>query len=84
MKAFKTVLKVLAVLAAVGAALYVGITYREKIIDWVKKVLKIDAPAEECCCGEDCCCDSECCCEEAATEEVAAETAEVEDKDFEG
>ena len=74
----KTVLKVLAILAAIGAAIYVGMTYHEKIVAWFKKVLRIDA-AEECCCDGECCCDEECCCEEATEEAAAAE-----EKDFEG
>ena len=85
MKAFKTVLKVLAVLAAIGGAVYVGMTYGDKIVEWVKKVLRIDIPEGECCCDEDCCeedccCDGECCCEDV-TEEAAEEA---EEKDFEG
>ena len=87
MKAIKSVLKILAVLAAIGAAIYVGMTYGDKIVAWVKKVLRIDMPEGECCCEEDCCdeecaCDGECCCEEAAQE--PAETVEAEEKDFEG
>ena len=88
MKAFKTVLKVLAVLAAIGGAVYVGMTYGDKIVEWVKKVLRIDMPEGECCCDEDCCeedccCDGECCCEDV-TEEAAEEAVEAEEKDFEG
>lgn len=80
MKAFTTVLKVLAVLAAVGAAIYVGITYGDKIVAWVKKVLKLDQQV--------CCCEGECpegCCQEE-TEAAPAEegTVEAEDHDFEG
>ena len=82
MKAFKTLLKVLAVLAAIGGAVYVGMTYGDQIVEWVKKVLRIDTPEGECCCDEECCCDGECCCEEAAEE--AAEAVEAEEKDFEG
>ena len=47
MKTLKTVLTVLAVLAAIAAAVYVGITYGNKIVAWVKKVLRIDKPAGE-------------------------------------
>lgn len=86
MKAFKTVLKVLAVLAAIGAAVYVGITYGDKIVAWVKKVLRIDIPTGDCCCeegSEECCCGEDCCCgEEAPTE--AAEAVQAEETDFEG
>ena len=86
MKAFKTLLKVLAVLAAIGGAVYVGMTYGDKIVEWVKKVLRIDMPEGECCCDEDCCCDDKCCCEEAAedTAEETPDSVEAEVKDFEG
>ena len=92
MKAFKTVLKVLAFFAAIGAAIYVGMTYGDKIIAWVKKVLRIDMPECACCCEEECCCEEACCCgEECSCEEAAEETAEeaaapavAEEKDFEG
>ena len=76
-------------ISAIGVAVYVGITYGDKIIAWVKKVLKIDAPAEElCCCGDDCCCDDDCCCQEADAEATtedapAAETCQAEENDFE-
>lgn len=87
MKAIKSALKVLAFFAAIGAAIYVGMTYGDKITEWVKKVLRIDMPeCECCCCDDDCCCEEECCCEEAA-EETAEETAApavAEEKDFEG
>lgn len=84
MKHLGTVLKILAVLTAIGVAVYVGITYGDKIIAWVKKVLKIDAPAEElCCCGDDCCCAETG--EEAPAEDApATETCEAEENDFEG
>ena len=94
MKAIKSALKVLAFFAAIGAAIYVGMTYGDKITAWVKKVLRIDMPECECCCccDEDCCCEEECCCgEECCCEEAAEETAEetaapavAEEKDFEG
>ena len=93
MKAIKSALKVLAFFAAIGAAIYVGMTYGDKIIAWVKKVLRIDMPeCECCCCDDDCCCEEECCCgEECCCEEAAEETAEetaapavAEEKDFEG
>lgn len=79
------VLSVVAVLAAIGGAIYVGITYGEQIVAWVKKVLKLDcAKGEEvCCCESDC----ECTCEkpEEAPEEAPAEAAvEADEKDFEG
>lgn len=85
MKAFKTVLKALAVLAAIGAAIYVGMTYGDKIMAWVKKVLKIDEPIEEvCCCEEECCCEEACCCDKAAEEAPAEEAVQADEKDFEG
>lgn len=84
MKAFTTVMKILAVLAAVGAAVYVGITYGDKIIAWVKKVLKLEQDAQVICyegeCAEDCCegeCAEGCCCD-------AEEDAVADDTDFEG
>ena len=46
MKTLKTVLTVLAVLAAVAAAVYVGITYGNRIVAWVKKVLRIKPAGE--------------------------------------
>ena len=79
MKGLKTVLAVLGALAAIGAAIYVGITYGDKIVAWVKKILKLDATNEVCCDGE--CCEADCC-EPAA--ETPAETLEAEEKDFEG
>lgn len=89
MKAIKSVLKILAVLAAIGAAIYVGMTYGDKIVAWVKKVLRIDMPEGECYCSEDaCCCEQECCGEEACcceeAPEEAAEPLQAEEKDFEG
>jgi len=82
MKGFAAFLKVLAALAAIGAAIYVGITYGDQIVAWVKKVLKLDAEPVCCCEGE--CCDADCCCEEAPAEAPAEDTVEAEDKDFEG
>ena len=46
MKTLKTVLTVLAVLAAVAAAVYVGITYGNRIVAWLKKVLHIKPAGE--------------------------------------
>ena len=84
MKAFKTLLKGLAFLAVIGGAVYVGITYRDTIIAWVKKVLKIDVIEGECCCNEeDCCCEGEACCCEQAEEAAAEEAAPAEQADFE-
>ena len=89
MKAFKTAMKVLAVLAAIGAAVYVGITYGDKIVAWVKKVLRIYLPEgacccsdDDCCCEDECCCGDDCCCEEAPAEQT--EAVQAEETDFEG
>lgn len=38
MKAFNTILKILAALAAVAGAIYVVATYGDKIVAWAKKV----------------------------------------------
>lgn len=85
MKGLKTVLAVLGALTAIGAAIYVGITYGDKIVAWVKKILKLDVPAGEVCCEGECCegecCEGECC---TPVEEAPAETVEAEEKDFEG
>ena len=81
MKSFKTVLNVLAFFAAVAAALYVGMTYGNKILAWIKKILRVDVLGDECC-EEVCCCDDTCCCEETVAE-VTTEHVEAEDHDFE-
>ncbi len=76
MKTFNTILKVLAVLAAIAGAVYVTATYGDKIVAGAKKLLgKLRFGSECCCCeDEDCCC----CCEEDCAEELADE------EDFEG
>lgn len=72
MKAFTTVLKILAALAAIAGVIYVLATYGEKITAWAKKLLE----KFNCCC-----CDCQCeCCEEDAAEEII----EADEKDFEG
>ena len=48
MKTVGTILKVFAALAAVAGAIYVVVTYGDKIVAWVKKVFRIP---EKCCCG---------------------------------
>ena len=73
MKGFYNFLKFVAALAAIAAAVYVAITYGDKIVAWVKDKLGL------CCCNCDCECACECCCEEAPAEAPAAEEA-----DFEG
>ena len=47
MKTFYNVLKILAVLAAVAAAVYVAITYGDKIVSWFKDLL---CKLRGCCC----------------------------------
>ena len=53
----KTIVKILAALAAVAGALYVVATYGDKIVAWAKKVLNID-------CCSDCECDCDCDCDD--------------------
>ena len=81
MKAFTTVMKILAVLAAVGAAVYVGITYGDKIIAWVKKVLKLEQDSEVICYEGDC---AEDCCEGECANVPTGEDVVAEDTEFEG
>ena len=88
MKIFATIMKIVAALAAIAGIVYVVATYGDKIVAWAKGLLgKCSCGCccdEECCCNEeDCCCDEECCCCKEATEEVAEEAVEAEDKDFE-
>lgn len=65
----KTVLKILAALAAIAGVIYVIATFGDKIVAWAKSILP-------CCkCDGEC----ECTCEEAPVEEVPAEEAVVED-----
>ena len=76
----KTVMKLLAALAAVAGAVYVIATYGEQIVAWCKKVMAMLPKCEcECECeGCDCeepCDDCKCACEAAPAEEVAAEEA---------
>lgn len=89
MKLFRSVMKVLAALAAVAGVIYVVATYGDKIVAWAKKLLSKFSCCDcccddECCCGEDdcccgeedcCCSEDDCCCEEEACccEEAPAE-----------
>lgn len=73
----KTVLKILAALAAIAGIVYVIATYGDKIVAWAKKLLGCTC---ECECNCDCDCECECECEEAPVEEEAI----AEEKDFEG
>ncbi len=59
----KTALKILAVLAAIAAVVYVVATYGERIVNWARNLLS--TVCWEDCCDDDCCCDEDCCCEEA-------------------
>lgn len=68
----KTVMKLLAALAAIVGAVYVIATYGEKIVAWAKKLLGA-CPCCECECEE---CD---CAEEEAPEEEVVEDAPVEE-----
>ena len=62
----KTVLKVLAALAAIAGVVFVIATYGDKIVAWAKKLVG------KCCCNEcECQCDGDCKCEEAPAEEAA-------------
>lgn len=72
----KTVLKVLAALAAVAGAVYVIATYGDRIVAWAKKLLSA-CPCTCECDGECTCeCDGECTCEcEAGAEEAIEEPA---------
>lgn len=71
----KTVLKVLAALAAVAGAVYVIATYGDRIVAWAKKLLSA-CPCTCECDGECTCeCDGECTCECEATEEAIEEPA---------
>lgn len=70
----KTVMKLLAALAAIVGTVYVVATYGEKIVAWAKKLLGCC----ECECGE---CECECDCQDAeeAVEEEVVEEAPVEE-----
>ena len=72
----KTVMKLLAALAAVAGAVYVIATYGEQIVAWCKKVMAM-LPKCECegCDCEEPCDDCKCACEAAPAEEAAAEEA---------
>lgn len=67
MKTLGIVLKVLAVLALVAGAVYVAVTYGDKIVAWVKKVFRIPekrgcgcTDCEDCHCDTADCADCEC------------------------
>lgn len=67
MKTFTTIMKILAVLAAIAGVVYVVATFGDRIVAWAKDLLA-KLKGNCCCCDEDCCCDDECCCEEVAEE----------------
>lgn len=71
----KTVLKILAALAAIAGAIYVLATYGDKLVAWSRKLLSTICWEDCCCCGDDCCCDDDDCC---------CETVQAEETDFEG
>ena len=76
MKVLGTVLKILAVLAAIAGAIYVAATYGDKIVAWAKRMLnKFNA-----------CCFCSCCEDVVPAEEVPADEVAVaaEECDFEG
>ncbi len=54
MKAFTTVLKILAVLAAIVGVVYVAATYGEQIVAWARNLLE-KMRSRCCCCDGDCC-----------------------------
>lgn len=69
MKTFNTILKILAVLAAIAGVIFVVATYGEKIVAWAKTLLA-KLRREDCfCCDEDCCCCDEDCEDDFAEEE---------------
>lgn len=87
MKFLRTVLKVLAVLAAIAGAVYVAATYGDKITAWAKNLLcrlglcgctcdctcQCEGDCDDCQCEDDCeDCQCGCCCE---NEEAPAEEA---------
>lgn len=79
MNCFKTVVKILAALAAVAGAIYIIATYGDKIVAWAKKMLencpcKCKCNVDDCKCEGECTCDGECKCAcEAPAEEAPAE-----------
>ena len=76
----KTVMKLLAALAAIVGAVYVIATYGEKIVAWAKKLLAscpCTCDVEDC---ADCECECECPCEEPAEEAAPAEETPAEEE----
>lgn len=76
----KTVMKLLAALAAIVGAVYVIATYGEKIVAWAKKLLGCcECECGECECGCDCKCEEEDVAEEEVVEEAPVEETAVEE-----
>ncbi len=65
MKTFNTIMKILAVLAAVAGIAYVIVRYGDKIVAWVRATVDRFCP-KLCTCGCDCDCDCDCDCAEDA------------------
>lgn len=65
-----TIWKVIAAVAAVGTAVFVGVAYGDKIVAWVKKVLKLDSRKSISFYEDDYCYDEECCDEGTDSVEV--------------
>ncbi len=97
MKAFKTVLKILAAVAAVAGVVFIVATYGDKIVAWAKSLLGklsclckkdcscvCEEDCDECPCEDDCDnCPCDCCCD-GGCEIPEAQEAEVSPEDFEG
>ena len=82
----KTLMKLLAALAAIVGTVYVVATYGEKIVAWAKKLLGCcECECSECECGCDCKCEEEVAeeevVEEAPVEETAVEEVVVEENE---
>ena len=76
----KTLMKLLAALAAIVGAVYVVATYGEKIVAWAKKLLGCcECECGECECGGDCKCEEEDVAEEEVVEEAPVEETAVEE-----
>lgn len=74
----KTVLKILAALAAIAGIIYVIATFGDKIVAWAKKVLPA-CPCKEDAAAECEACEACECAEEAPAEEAVVEEAPVEE-----
>ena len=76
----KVFVKIAVALAAIAGAVYVGVTYGDKIVAWVKSKLS----ACKCCCGGECDCDCDCDCDCEEIEETVADEVVAAETDFEG